>query len=231
MRTRFFLHGTLALALGGVASLASAIPVSAVNAQWSSAAPAGVTISGPGAGGSTTASWGRPLAGAPSSYVFTPAAAPFDAPANGTPFTLGTFVHNNFPVTGTWLQSIVLNLGTTIGGATYAFSFDFQHEETPNSGVCAYPGPACSDRVTVDGVSSSNEFDYLGQTYSFSIVGFEVGGTPTSAFITTERAVNQAQLIASITRVEAEVPEPFTLGLLGAGFLGIAAVGRARRND
>lgn len=230
MTIRNVLYGAVAAGAGALAMSASAVPVSAIDARWSSAVPDSVTISESGADGSATASWGVPVSGGvPSSYVFTPTATPFDAPADGSPFALGTFVHNNFPVSGAVLQSIVLNLGTTIGGADYSFSFDFQHEETSNSGSCPYAGPVpCSDRVTVQGASSPNEFVFDGVAYSFSVVGFEVGSIPASAFITTERAGNEAQLMASIIELEARVPEPFTLGLLGAGLIGVAAGSRVR---
>jgi hypothetical protein len=93
-----------------------------------------------------------------------------------------------------------------------------------------YPGPVnCSDRVSVDGLSAANEFVFDGRSYRFSIVGFQVDGTLMSDFITTERASNEALLLASITELPAQVPEPFTLGLLGAGLIGIAAGERLRR--
>ena len=75
---------------------AALIPITAVDGTWSNAVPAGVIIDN--SVNPRTARWGTPpLGGNQSGYNWSSSATPFNADSSGTPFSLGTFDHLNFP--------------------------------------------------------------------------------------------------------------------------------------
>jgi len=198
----------VAMAALSFASAASAgtVVIKDIQGVWSSQSPTG-TVSTSGA--TSTVSWGTPTEGTmKSSYSFTSASAPFtttlsDGQSAG-PFTLGTFQHNNWPVTGTTLQTVRLTVSgvVEIDGHDINFSgfvYDFTHVETPNEGsgwwgACAlggYNGDSnnkygCSDQVKVNTNTFNNSFTFGADTYTIDIAGFLVGGNLTSSFITKE---------------------------------------------
>jgi hypothetical protein len=207
---------TIALAAG--ASLAIAAPASAgvvtisnIQGVWSLAAPTGtINNSSP----TSTVSWGQGTQDGgynKSSYKFTAASLPFSTDLDdgdaGGPFKLGTFQHNNWPVTGTTLQNVKLTVSAvvTIDGVDIGlqdFVYSFTHFESPNEGSgrqgnCQFGGKSgdannkygCSDKVVVNPISYNNSFVFGRDTYTLDIAGFLVGNTLTSSFITKESAV------------------------------------------
>jgi hypothetical protein len=203
----------VALATVTFASAASAGVVTITNIQgtWSVASPTGTINNG---APTSTVSWGHGTEDGgykKSSYAFTSAAAPYGENLGdgdvGTPFKLGTFQHNNWPVTGTTLQTVTLTVkavvnidGNNIG--LQDFVYNFTHVETPNDGsgywnTCQFGGTSgdsnnrygCSDKVVVNPISYNNSFTYGLDTYTLDIAGFLVGNTLTTGFITKESAV------------------------------------------
>ena len=202
-----------ALAALAFASAASAgtVTISEIKGIWSLAQPTGSVST---AGSTSTVSWGQGTTGGgnrKSSYSFTSASSPFvanlsDGDSAG-PFKLGTFQHNNWPVTGTTLQNVRLTVSATvvIDGHDIGlqnFVYDFNHVETPNAGAgragsCQFGGVSgdsanpfgCSDKVLVNSISYNNSFTYGADTYTLDIAGFLVGDTLTNSFITQESAV------------------------------------------
>lgn len=207
------LAASAALAAAGFASSASAgvVTISNIQGVWSLAAPTGTIANG---NPTSTVSWGNGTEGGDyrkSSYAFTAAAAPYNDDLQngevGTPFKLGTFQHNNWPVTGATLQTVTLTVsavvnidGNNIG--LQNFVYNFVHTETPNGGsgywdTCQFGGNSgdannkygCSDKVMVNAISYNNNFTFGRDTYTLDIAGFLVGDNLTTDFITKESAV------------------------------------------
>jgi hypothetical protein len=226
---------TILMVLGlivGSTSLVTAanIPVNLVDGDWQNAVPS-VTINNSGAsGGLSTARWGTSTGQGQSGYDFLSRTTPFNATSDGVVFALGDFTHQNYPIQGTSLSTIDLFFNLGIAALpTITATFNFTHEETPNSPPCAYPGdPACSDRVTMSNLILNQNFSYLGNDYYFSLLGFsQDGGTTTSdAFITWEGLRNTAGLYGAITEAPITTPEPATLVLLCSALLGLVGLRR-----
>ena len=202
-----------AMAAVSFASSASAgvVTISNIQGVWSLAAPTGTIVNG---NSTSTVSWGNGTEGGDyrkSSYSFKAAALPYNDDLQngevGTPFKLGTFQHNNWPVTGTTLQTVTLTVsavvnidGNDIG--LQNFVYNFVHTETPNGGsgywnTCQFGGNSgdannkygCSDKVAVNAISYNNSFTFGRDTYTLDIAGFLVGDKLTTDFITKESAV------------------------------------------
>lgn len=201
----------LAATAAGTSASAGVVTISNIQGVWSLANPTGaITNSSP----TSTVSWGQGTEGGgykKSSYAFTSANTTFsaalaDGDAGGA-FKLGTFQHNNWPVTGTTLQNVKLTVSATvkIDGNDIGlqdFVYQFTHVETPNDGsgwqgTCQFGGTSgdannpygCSDKVLVNTISYNNSFAYGNDIYTLDIAGFLVGGNLTNAFITKESAV------------------------------------------
>ncbi len=167
--TKCFAVGLLVFGLTvGLAPVVGAIPISAIDGTWQNALPPFVaTIDN--SVNPRTARWGTSTGFGQSGYNWTPAVA-FDAPI-GTPFSLGTFNHLNFPITGTSITSIDMNFSMTIDAlAPNTGLFHFTHNETPN------PAP---DVVTITSPFLDSTFNYLGTEYIFSMLGFSPEGSDT----------------------------------------------------
>ncbi len=157
--------------------------------------------------------------GQQSSYEFVGAALPNPMPLN-TSFVLGTFTHYNFPIHANYpLQSATLSVAIDFEDPAWpdqTFSYVFAHEETPNSGTCAYcgglpPGTTCipcPDRVTFPTAYGEESFRIGDQLYTLKIDGFrrQISDPTMEYFVTQENEANSAYLYATVSSVL--VPEP-----------------------
>ncbi len=181
------------------------------------------------AGRFATASWGDPLWSpnpARSSYVFESRITPFDAPTNGTAFSLGTFTHNNFPIpSGSGITGInlLVNLGIEGFGAL-STTFVYSHNETPNN------SSSPNDIVTITNPVLNAHFISGGNDYYFSLLGFSQNGgaTISNVFSTIENQANIADLygIITTTPIPNPTPIPAAIWLFGSGLVGLIGIRR-----
>ena len=221
---KHFVFSLMALGLiFGMASLAAAasIPITLVDGDWDNAVPGIAIVNSGTSGGLSTARWGTSTGFGQSGYDFLSAPTPFNADSSGIKFALGDFTHQNWPITGTSLQSIDLlfRIGIDVLPPLSA-TFAFLHNETPN-----VPGPVPDVVTLVDPVLNA-DFSYLGNDYFFSLLGFSQDGgiTISTQFTTIEGVPNTASLYGVITERPIGTPEPLTLLLLGLGLVGIAGL-------
>ncbi|OAN18217.1 hypothetical protein A3K86_04790 [Photobacterium jeanii] len=257
MKTKL-LMASLALA---TAFNAQAVPVSfgAFTAEWfdfTSRPGANPPVATDNATGAPKLRWGSAATSSgQSGYNFVTESAfmtNFDPMVGSSPdFDLGTFTHLNNPIfsSGSALLTTKLKISTTVQVDTLPvenveFIFDFTHEETPNSAnPCAYGTGVtgdvgsinefgCADRVTVTTNEFTDVFSIDNVDYTVNIKGFTVGGNFVNAFLTKEKADNDATIIANISAFvnPNEVPEPTPFAILGAGLLGLGAVRRMKKN-
>ena len=220
-----------------LAASASALTITSIDGAWENAS-AGVS-----GVGTDQIRWGNGWKGGPSSgYDFNASATDLVAEEDNT-FVLGTFDHLNFPVTGTFLQSVDLAVSFTIDGVADAISsvFSFVHDETYNwANTCAngqsngvgVNSNGCGDHVTATlNESQSETFEIDGVTYILDILGFHYEGELMDDFWTVESEVNSAELVAIFRTVEGEVPPqdppvdpPSEVPLPASGLLLLAGV-------
>lgn len=196
-------------------------------------------------------SWGTvdpTLTTGQSGYRFQGAGAPINAelPPNPTnDFVLGTFTHSNNPIqAGSSITGVRLTISTDVALdgnplGNYQFVYDVSHNETPNGdNPCADGGAfgvgvnvnGCADNVLMNYNLLSDSFLVDGTLYTLDIRGFELLNPPNTkvfSFWTTERADNQAYVLARVASRAQVAPEPATLALFGVG-LAAAAVRRRR---
>ncbi|WP_049573563.1 lamin tail domain-containing protein [Streptomyces sp. SBT349] len=130
-----------------------------------------------------------------SGYVFR--GGTVDVQLDGTEFTLGTFTHENFPVTGLPQQQFDVDLTVRVAfedGTTSDFSFRFHHNETPNV------GPAPEDLVDLPEFVSPETVTVDGDEYQVLISGFKQGGQIVRQFVSPENSANSAEIVALFAR-------------------------------
>ncbi|MDO9623764.1 MAG: cadherin domain-containing protein, partial [Pseudomonas sp.] len=118
-------------------------------------------------------------------------------------FKLGTFTHNNFPVSGTTLSSVdlVVKLTVMIDGipTTVEHTVKLNHEETPNNAANTQD-PANDDIIRLDNSTLIRQFTVGDRTFEFEIKGFldPVTGNVVTTIYTTENAASSFDLYAVV---------------------------------
>jgi opacity protein-like surface antigen len=246
---RLLLSAVSALAMTATANAAS-VTIDSVTGIWTDTNP-DLVASGIG---TNVIQWGTPAgSGGQSGYTFTGNAPPSIGPfGDGSSFNLGTFTHNNQPITGNTITQATLALtvgfhGDFIVGPQVAHStFVFNHNETPNGdNPCAGGTGAngvgvningCADIVTaITNIGLSDVFVIGAHTYTFGVTGFQIGSTNFTQFFSPEGTPNSAFLrgtFADVTTLNA-VPGPIAgAGLPGlvVALFGMIGLSRRRKN-
>ena len=139
-----------------------------------------------------------------------PLPPPFQLPGSLPFFSLGSFVHHNFPVGDPSLTSVQLDvvLVISVDGVPrppLTFTYTFNHVETPNNlDPCPFdptpPPDGCSDRVSIVASPTPTTFNVDGVDYTLSMSFLDPDGNPVSEFITSEGGVtNTTGLVGEFT--------------------------------
>lgn len=244
MKTIF---GTLLLSAALVVPASAAtVQLTGVSGVWTDPNPSNTTnLSGVG---TSKISWGNPASffGGKSSYSFSATSTPKTL-GSDVEFNLGTFSHDNNPITANpSFQGATLSItyDFLIDASSYSLTRDytFSHYETvnqdnpcPNGGGngSGVNGGGCADRVQITANPAGVETVAIGGVdYSFDITGFSglalEDGIPT--FWTREGRLNSANIKGVFTEyVEpAAIPLPAS-GLLLMGVMGGIAALRRRK--
>lgn len=157
---------------------------------------------------SNQVNWGIPAnrARRQSGYRFVGRKVPLHL--DGKEFVLGTFTHNNFPISlgGPNQLRFSIDLGVKVifddGDLKRNFNFTLNHTETPNRGSRMQQ----ADRVEISTVTSSETIEINGDAYAVEIVGFKQKGEIVKEFISFENAANSAVIVAKLVHI----PDPET---------------------
>lgn len=248
MKATRFLATTAVATMMATGAMAATVSITTIDSTWQDAvetAPGGTVVyNNTASPGTDQVSWGNPTTGGDgqSSYSFTASTLPFPA-TDGVAFSLGTFTHDNEPITAPTITSV--DLALTFGGipvpdpdgvgeTTFDTVFTFNHDETPNNCV----GAGCSDDlITVTAAGGPDQTIVAGGlVYTFSLLGFSPVDPAdpnftqfSDQFRTVESTLNTSQLWAIYDVAAVPVPLPAAGWLLLAGLGGLAAVGRRRK--
>jgi hypothetical protein len=239
MMTKQFMHpvsllaGAAGLYLTTFAASAALITIDTISANWMNVVGGSNVnfVDSDGITGNEELRWGT-TADTQSGYRFDSSAPPSFDVNTDMAFTLGDFIHFNFPINlGSAISSAQLDIttdlqidGNSLLGGPYTFSF--LHNETSNA--CS-PQPGCAnDLVSFSNLAGSDTFMIDSDEYTLELLGFQQGGTTATSFSTLEGQENVAQLqviFRTLTTATA-VPEPGLIALFG---LGLLAMGITRK--
>jgi len=228
---------SLAAAMAVTAMPASAITINSAYGYWESSDPAVLGV------GSSLIQWGTDAGYGLSGYQYDAPTTPFEADVD-TNFVLGTFTHQNNPISGNPaddLNTANLLVQISVDGVSDAIDliFSFEHWETPNRANPCANGEAhgvgvnsngCADRVIATfNEASVSSFILDGIEYTLSFSGLMHGSELLDEFWTRERQDNSAQLIGHLTAEEIpQTPLPASSLLLLGGLAGLALARRRR---
>lgn len=256
MRKTSFLITTAAAAVmasGAMAATTATVTIDQIDPMFQNVV--GGTNVSTGLNGTTAEiRWGTPAGNGQSGYDFAPRAPLGFTLGPDTPTSLGTFTHLNRPIgLNTSIESVELDFvfggavievdGNPVGPipASFGAVFDFEHDETNNTGNvagCTDPlqqsDTPCDDIVTVSAQGGADEVITVGNLqFTFTLLGFGVdhgGGAIVfdDQFITEEGFDTSADLFFqySVSVVPLPAAGWFLLGGLGA----MGAVARRRKS-
>lgn len=152
----------------------------------------------------------------------------------GPVFSLGMLKYTNMPTYfSDGVTGVDLSVNVNFGNLNMSRSFTY-HAAIDNT----WNGPGNTpDTVSFSGVPSPFQFDYAGNHYRFSLLGFssDGGATFANSFTVDEGQFVRAELYGRFENAGAgevtAVPVPGALGVFGSGLIGLlGAARRARRN-
>lgn len=206
------------IAFGGSAQAAT-INMSLIQSAWGNVVIGNPnTLSGVG---TNVITWNMPPVDGDHSAFHFDNAATLSMPTN-TAFSLGEFTYFNYPAMGEDLDSADLYINTVLnidGTVVNANSMSVPFTLHPISGNCGNPN--CNrDQIKLTGTQSIGTFNIGGMEYSLDIMGFLTDGKIKSVLHVFDNDQSTASLMAEFRATA--IPEPGTLGLLLAGFAGLA---------
>src|SRR5690606_4715123 len=144
--------------------------------------------------------WGSSSQGSGYAFVDNEGLRGADSNLLDTTFKLGTFTHNNFPVSGSSLTSVDLQVSihVTIDGVEHVVqhTIKLSHTETPND----YGDSRDDDIVTIANSTATQTFTVGDRTYVLDIKGFlDANGNLVSSIHTKENQANSFDLYATIS--------------------------------
>ena len=147
--------------------------------------------------------WGDKSQGSGYAFVDNEGLRGADSNLLDTTFKLGTFTHNNFPVSGNSLTSVDLQVSihVTIDGVEHVVNHTIKlsHTETPNN----YGDSRDDDIVSITNSTATQTFTVGDRTYVLDIKGFlDANGNLVSTIHTQENKASSFDLYATISSTD-----------------------------
>lgn len=226
-----------AILAGGSRPVAAQIPVGAITPAFTEATDVGPPSTASNDNPDLVyAEFGERIESGRGRVEFARRGTPFDATADGAPFSLGRLRHFNHslanPAAGPTDFDVTLGVSLAVTGVASPFDETFRLHVDNTSNNCT-PEPGCADDIltfTQSG-SGSRGVTIGGLRYYLKFVGFsqDGGATMLKAFRSPEDGTNSADLYAQISASPFVTPEPAPVALTFAGLAALAGVGVRRR--